>query len=132
MLTDMQRMEYRHTIAPSLYDGGWRPKDRDQMMKEYDLCDEAADIIIDEMTDIMMCDLADEIDTMYDQDAFGSLCPNNWEEIGAYLREELTRRVDKFIRKHGSVNIDDLYEINHDLWDDYCSEKLPNCPETIF
>ena len=59
-LTDEQRMEYRHTIAPSLYDGGWRPKDRDLMMKAYDLCDEAADIIIDEMTYIMMCDIADE------------------------------------------------------------------------
>lgn len=52
-LTDAQRMEYRSEIAPSLFDGGWRPEDRNAMMKEYDLCDEAADIIIDEMIAIM-------------------------------------------------------------------------------
>lgn len=52
-LTDAQRMEYRSEIAPALFDGGWRPEDRNAMMKEYDLCDEAADIIIDEMIAIM-------------------------------------------------------------------------------
>jgi len=53
-LTDVQRTVCRTEIAPALYDGGWRPEDRNAMMEEYDLCEEEADIIVDEMTLIMI------------------------------------------------------------------------------
>ena len=52
-LTDAQRTEYRYEIAVALYDGGWRSEDRESMIKEYDLCEEAADIIVDAMLDII-------------------------------------------------------------------------------
>ena len=31
--------------AAALYDGGWRAEDRDQLIAEYDLTDEDADVI---------------------------------------------------------------------------------------
>lgn len=63
-LTSEQRMEYCHTIAPSLYDGGWRPEDRDAMMKEYNLCEEAVDIIINRMIEIIKANKDDQDNTI--------------------------------------------------------------------
>lgn len=44
-------MDYRQ-IAASLYDGGWRAEDADELQQEYDLTDEELASIIDELEDI--------------------------------------------------------------------------------
>lgn len=39
------------TEAASLYDGGWRAKDRDAIQKEYDLTDDDADAIAEKLAE---------------------------------------------------------------------------------
>ena len=43
----MKKMSYEEseTFAASLYDGGWRASDRAQLMEEYSLTDDEADVI---------------------------------------------------------------------------------------
>ena len=38
--------------AEALYDGGWRAEDRDQIMTEFDLSEEEANVITDELEKI--------------------------------------------------------------------------------
>ena len=77
-------------------------------------------------------DLNDKIKTMYSQDAFGSICPKNWDEISEYLKSETGRRIDTLILTNGSADYDDLYETDSHLWEDFCSMNLPDCPKMIF
>lgn len=46
MMNDIQR------AASNLYDGGWRAEDRDQLIKEYELTEEEADAICEELAKI--------------------------------------------------------------------------------
>lgn len=48
----IKEMELRYQTAPSLYDGGWRAEDRDEMKDCYDLSDEELDIICEELENI--------------------------------------------------------------------------------
>ena len=70
--------------------------------------------------------IADEFYT--DVSELGSNCPVNWEETLAYLREKLQERVTDYIRGYGEISFDDICELNHELWEDYCAEKLDDCP----
>lgn len=69
------------------------------------------------------------------QDDFGRFCPNNWEEIAEALRVEVGKRADNYILEHGdilsadSIEFDEIY---HDVWEDYCDERIPDFPEDIF
>lgn len=49
---NIKEMELRYQVAPSLYDGGWRAEDRDEMKHEYDLSDEELDIICEALENI--------------------------------------------------------------------------------
>lgn len=42
-----------HTDAVALLDGGWKPEDRDEIKREYDLTDDEADDICAEMENIL-------------------------------------------------------------------------------
>lgn len=48
----IKEMELRYNAAPSLYDGGWRAEDRDDMRDYYHLSDEELDIICEELENI--------------------------------------------------------------------------------
>lgn len=53
--------------AASLYNGGWRAEDRDQLIEEYNLTEEEADEICKELADLKdrkEMDLAGELDEM--------------------------------------------------------------------
>lgn len=49
-MDDMKRIELE-TSAASLYDGGWRAADKDELQKEYSLDDEELEIIVEKLTD---------------------------------------------------------------------------------
>ena len=62
----MMTMNNQYSAA-SLYDGGWRAEDRDQLISEYGLTEEEADEICKELTDLKdrkEMDLARELDEM--------------------------------------------------------------------
>ena len=62
----MMTMNNQYSAA-SLYDGGWRPEDRDQLIEEYKLTDEEADEIckeLSELKDRKEMVLAGELDEM--------------------------------------------------------------------
>lgn len=70
-------------------------------------------------------------------DAFGGLCPDNMEEVAEFLRHEVGRRADEYIRKYGPKDerdgwYDDLCDIYRNVWEDYCAEQLPGCPTPIY
>ena len=54
---------------------------------------------------------------MFDMESFGSNCPTNWKEIADYLNE-----------KAEGMNERELEA----LWEDFCMERLPDCPKTLF
>lgn len=58
---------YNQYSAASLYDGGWRAEDRDQLIDEYGLTADEADDICKELADLKdrkEMDLAGELDEM--------------------------------------------------------------------
>ena len=62
----MMTMNSQYSAA-SLYDGGWRAEDRDQLIEEYNLTEEEADEICRELADLKdrkEMDLAGELDEM--------------------------------------------------------------------
>ena len=62
----MMTMNNQYSAA-SLYDGGWRAEDRDQLIEEYNLAEEEADEICKELADLKdrkEMDLARELDEM--------------------------------------------------------------------
>ena len=55
---------------------------------------------------------------MITMDSFGSMLPENWEEIADFL--------NAIIEERGIENdLDDLAR----LWEDYCSGDIPGAPE---
>jgi len=62
----MMTMNSQYSAA-SLYDGGWRAEDRDQLIEEYNLTADEADEICKELADLKdrkEMDLAGELDEM--------------------------------------------------------------------
>ena len=55
---------------------------------------------------------------MITMDSFGSMLPDNWEEIAAYL--------NRIIEEQG---IDDDPDAVNQLWEDYCNGDIPGAPE---
>ena len=53
----------------------------------------------------------------FDVDSFGSMCPENWEEIIDYLNDKLTGDEDK----------DDM----ENIWETYCNGGYPDAPEAV-
>lgn len=53
-------------------------------------------------------------------ESFGSDCPENWEEIAAFL--------NAIIRERG---IEDDNAAVNDLWEEYCTGDIPGAPEPI-
>ena len=87
------------------------------------------------------CKNSDYIDSiiygeMYrSEDCFGSLCPDNWEEIAEALRVEVGKRADEYILKYGDILSADSIEFDEicrNVWSDYCEGRIPDFPEDIF
>lgn len=69
------------------------------------------------------------------EDCFGSLCPDNWEEIAEALRVEVGKRADNYILEHGDILYADSIEFDEicrNVWEDYCEGRIPDFPESIF
>lgn len=58
---------------------------------------------------------------IFDEDSFGWNCPTNWEEIADFLNETVT-----------ALDIADDPEAIARLWDDYCMDRIPNAPASVF
>lgn len=50
-MMESAKMIELETAAASMYDGGWRAKDRDAIQKEYDLTDDDTDAIVEKLTE---------------------------------------------------------------------------------
>lgn len=59
-------------------------------------------------------------------DSFGDFCPENWEEIAAYLND----KIDAIIGKYGDdaeYDRECFDEVVH-VWYDYCNGKFADAP----
>ena len=62
-------------------------------------------------------------------DSFGDNCPNNWEEIAAYLNKIMDDTADKL----GEDAQDwELHDLSNDLWEKFCAGEIEGCPEPEF
>ena len=52
----------------------------------------------------------------FNMDSFGSMCPDNWEAVAAFLNAILER--------FGIEDEDELHDTANDLWEAYCNEDL--------
>lgn len=59
----------------------------------------------------------------YTMDSFGSLLPENWEEICDFLNTEIEKRISEDMT---DVEIRDADEA---LWEAYCAGDLPDAPK---
>ncbi len=60
--------------------------------------------------------MVDDFESRIDSESFGSMCPENWEEIASYLNEKI---------ETGDGNADEV-------WEKYCSGLYPDCPKPFY
>ena len=62
----------------------------------------------------------------FDAEGFGSICPENWEEICDYLNDKLESEVEE--------DTDEIseQEIIEEIWEKYCNGYYTDAPEAIF
>lgn len=53
--------ELKYCVAPNLFESGWRSYDRDDLIREYELTEDEADIVCSSLDDIAKDHLKDEI-----------------------------------------------------------------------
>lgn len=58
----MMNINDMHSVVASLYDGGWRAEDRDQMIAEYDFTPDEADAVCAGLAEMDEQDEDDEED----------------------------------------------------------------------
>ena len=112
----MMTMNNQYSAA-SLYDGGWRAEDRDQLIEEYNLTEEEADEICRGLAEVeeeatakdkeqALMELADEMNEMI---ALG------WEEEEAHEDE------DAFLRRLGDyaegLTLEEIWQTWKNVWE---------------
>lgn len=64
------------------------------------------------------------MENYFNMDSFGSLCPDNWEEVAAFLNAVL----DSY--GYTAEDADDMHDTANDLWESYCNEDLSAISDT--
>ena len=58
------------------------------------------------------------MENYFNMDSFGSMCPDNWEAVAAFLNAALDQ--------YGYEDENDIREAMDDIWQDYCRGDLEN------
>ena len=70
-------------------------------------------------------------------DSFGSMCPQNWEEIARFLNRLIDETLEQMGEEAFAPGYDDTglsmegHEALDDIWERYCAGEIDGAPEAI-
>lgn len=71
------------------------------------------------------------MDTYFNMESFGAMCPENWKEIAEYLNDKLESTAGDLLHDE-SCNVKMLLkEEAESIWDKYCSGGFLDAPKPI-